>query len=268
MIIIGEKINATRRSIKTAIEKKDAEFLQAAAQAQVAAGAGYLDLNVGTGSGSPAEEIENMRWLIKIVQSVVDKPLVIDTPDPEVVRAGLEALDGRGAMVNSVKADKQILDGVLPLVKKYRAEVVCLAMSGDKISNLIDERLAACRFIFEAAENLAIPDDKLYFDPLVMPVGTGSENGKITLLTLQRIKTEFKEAKTTLGLSNISFGLPLRRLLNRSFLDMAIFSGLDSVIMDAEDKDLMAALKSAEAVSGVDRFCRSYIDFYRKHKLK
>ena len=264
MIIIGEKINATRKSVRSIIQERHEKALASLAKDQAEAGASYIDVNVGTGRGSAADEIEAMKWAVAVVCSAVDKPLCIDSADPPVLEAGLSAVEGRSAMINSTKADEKSLGDILPLAAGYGVPVVALAMDDKGIPETVDGRLTACRMIVEKAREKEIPMGNLFFDPLVLPISTDARQGRVTLDTLAAVKEAFPEARTTMGLSNVSYGLPGRSALNAAFLQMAVYAGLDAVIMDPLDEVMMDAVRSGEALVGKDRHFRKYTRAYRK----
>ncbi len=264
MIVIGEKINATRSQVRGIIEERKTDELVELAQIQAAAGATVIDVNVGTGTGTQDDEIKAMHWAVDVLCQEVDKPLCVDSADPDVLEAGLAAMNGRKSMINSIKADDHFLQAVLPLVAKYQVPVVALAMDDKGIPKTVEGRINACRTIASACLDFKVPTEHLYFDPLVLPVSADATQGKVTLDTLVAIKQTFPEASTTMGLSNISFGLPDRANLNAAFMQMAIFAGLDSAIMDPSNTIMMAAVRTAEALMGKDRHFRRYTRALRK----
>jgi len=267
MIIIGEKINATIPSTREIIAERDTGKLVELAKRQSDAGANYIDVNVGLDTASRDEEKELMKWAVEAVRENVDKPLCIDSGDPEVLEVGL-GLAGENAMVNSAKAEDDNLAEVVPLAAKYSAALVALAMDETGIPKDVEGRLNACGKIAAACEKHGVPVKDVFFDPLVLPVGADIKQGVVTLRTIEGIKEKYPEAKTTMGLSNISFGLPERGMLNVAFLHMAVYAGLDSAIMDPTNEKMVAAGKTAEALVGKDRHCRKYTRAFRKRNKK
>ncbi len=258
MIIIAEKINATRKAVAAIIEERRQDRLADLARQQADAGAAFIDVNVGTGNGTREDEIQSMQWAVTAIYAATDKPLCIDSADAAVIQAGLEAMGGRPAMINSIKADNHCLETVLPLAARYQAPVVALAMDDQGIPKTVQGRIAACRKIASACADHQVPLEQIYFDPLVLPVSTDAGQGKVTLDTLAAIKQTFTGAQTTMGLSNISFGLPGRAALNAAFLQMAVYAGLDSAIMDPANAVMMAAVRAADSLMGRDRHFRRY----------
>jgi len=263
MILIGEKINATLPSVRSIIQNRDEEAISGLAKRQADAGMGFIDVNVGTGVGSQQEEIRSMEWAVEAIQSVVDIPLSIDSSDPAVLKAGLKKRNGRPVMINSTKAERQSLGEIVPLASAYHSSLVALTMDESGIPKTVQDRLDACEKIAEACEKRGVALENVFFDPLVMPIGTDITKGMVTLEAVTEIKKEFPKANTVLGISNISFGLPARRRLNAAFLHMAIYAGLDAAIVDPLDGDLLGEVRAAEVLVGKDRHCRRYTRTFR-----
>jgi len=253
MIIIGERINATRFAIKNALEKRDAEAIKKEARAQADAGADYLDVNGGT---RPEAELDNMGWLCEVVQAEVSLPLCLDSANPAVIEAGLRLHKNGQPMINSISMESGKHERILPLVKQYGARVVALCMDDGGIPKTAAERV----------EVVARAD--IYVDPLVMALSADITAGQVALGTLWGIKARWPEIGATCGLSNISFGLPNRRLLNRTFFAMLMAAGLDSAIIDPLDPQMMAAAKAGPALLGQDEYCMSYLKAYRAKRLE
>lgn len=266
MLIIGEKINSSRKDIKEMVENKNKEFIQELAQKQVEGGAQMLDLNIGTiRKGEP----EDMKWLIKTVQEAVDVPLCIDSPNHKAIEAGLEVYDWRKgkALINSVTAEREKMKLIFPLVKKYKCSVVALTMDERGIPQDSKERFKIADELIRALTNKGIPMEDIYIDPLTLPVSANIQNSNTVLETLKRIKDLHPEVKTIIGLSNISYGLPERKLVNQSFVVLAVASGLDAVILDSTDQKIMALIKATNLLLGKDEFCGQYLKAFREGKL-
>lgn len=264
MIIIGEKINATLKRAREIIVTRDTESLLALAREQAEAGANYIDVNVGTGEGTREDEIKAMRWAVETIQQEVSTPLCIDSADPVVLEEGLAAAKNRPCLINSTKGSKSSLDAVVPLAKKFDSLLIGLAMDETGIPKTAEGRIKACETIAAACEEQGVPVANLFFDPLVVPVSTDGSQGLCTLETLREIKRRFPTAKTTMGLSNISFGLALRPRINQAFMHMAIAAGLDSAVMNPKDMQMIAAIRTAEALTNRDRHCRKYLQAVKK----
>jgi 5-methyltetrahydrofolate--homocysteine methyltransferase len=218
-----------------------------------------LDVNMGA---PLADEAELMTQAVKLIQSVTDLPLVIDSSIIEVLDAGLAAYQGK-ALVNSVTAEDERLDAILPLVKKYGAAVIGLPNDEEEIPEEPERRLELTRKLIHVATGkykLAIED--IVIDPLAMPVGADTLHPTRTLETIALIKQEFG-VNMTLGASNVSFGMPDRHTIGSSFLPIAISHGLTSAIMDARTPQIVRAVKAADLVLGRDEWGASWISDYR-----
>lgn len=264
MLIVGERINTSRKPVAEAAEKRDSDFIIKEAKSQEEAGANFIDVNAGTFA---EREKENLMWLVQTLRDNVSIPLCIDSSDPDVVAAALEYCN-EGTMVNSITAEKDNYAAMLPLMKKYRCRTIALSMDDNGIHNELDKKLDVCFSLIDNLLSEGIDLDNIYVDPLVMAVSTGQDGGVITLNTIAEIRKRFAEVHIICGLSNISFGVPVRSLLNRTFLTMAMTVGLDAVIFDPLDKQMMASLLAANAILGNDSYCREYLSAYRNKKLE
>jgi len=264
MLIIGERINATRPAVKEAIFRRDSDLIKKEARDQAGAGADYIDVNGGT---TPEEELENMLWLCEVVQSAVSAPLCIDSASPGVIEAGLKSHRNGKAMVNSISMEAGKYESILPLVKEHGAGVVALAMDDSGIPRTAKDRLQVVERTVEEAGKHSIPLCDVYVDPLVMALSSDGSAGLMVIEVLQGIRERWPELRTTCGLSNISFGLPDRRLINRTFSAMLMAHGLDSAILDPLDKEMMATIIGGRALLGRDEFCMEYIKAYRAGRL-
>jgi 5-methyltetrahydrofolate corrinoid/iron sulfur protein methyltransferase len=259
MIIIGELINATRESIANAIEERDENFIQELTTAQVEGGASYIDINAGRGL-SLEDEIVDMYWLITAVQEVTDVPLSIDSSSLQVIKETLNAYGNGDVIINSTDATDKKLNEILPLLNEYEdAKLIALPVGEDGIPHDSDGRIELIEKIYRNAIDLSISPDRLFFDPLVLPISINNSNALTTIKTLRKIKSEYPNAKTTIGLSNISYGLPERNLINTSFMTMAVYEGVDSLICGPTNEQLMLNVKASEAVAGRDRSCRNFM---------
>ncbi len=264
MIIIGEKINGTRKRVGEAVINRDGDFIRDLALRQFQNSASYLDINAG---GLPQREPEDMAWLVQTVQQAVpDATLCLDSPNHRALRAGIEKA-ARTPMLNSLSAEQFRIDGVLPLACEFGTELILLPLDDNGIPATAEARLAVVRRLVEMTRKGGIPDEKLFVDPLVMAISTGIENGNITLETCRRIREEFPKVHLTCGLSNISFGMPLRPLLNQAFLVLALQAGMDSAILDPESRELREMMMAAETLLGKDRHCMNFNRAFRAGKI-
>jgi len=260
MKIIGEKINGTRKRVAQAIAERDAEFIKDVARKQAEAGSTWLDVNAGT---HPDKEPGDLIWLIENIQSVVDTPLCLDSANPNALKLAIQAVD-KTPMINSISGEPERLSGILPIVAEHGCPVIALAMDGKKIPETSEKRFEVITQIIKETRALGIPDSNLYFDPLAMTVSTNTQSAVIAFETMQCVREQYPEAHLTIGLSNISFGLPGRSFVNRYFLSLAIQAGLDSAILDPLDREIQAAIMTTDLILGRDKHCLNFIRASRK----
>ena len=257
--VIGERINPTGRK-KLAAEMVEGNFetVKSDALAQVAAGATMLDVNAGVTSVDPNQtEPALLAATVELVQSLVDIPLSIDSSVPAALEAGLQVAKGR-PLVNSVTGEEDRLEIILPLIKKYDVPVVAISNDETGISEDPDVRFAVAKKIVERAQDHGIKAADVVVDPLVMPIGAMNTAGKQVFRLVRRLREELK-VNTTCGASNISFGIPNRRVMNAHFLSMASAVGMTSAIMNPLHKEDMDAIRAANTLNGVDPDCRAWL---------
>jgi 5-methyltetrahydrofolate--homocysteine methyltransferase len=264
MIIVGERINGTRRRIREAVISRRAELIAEEAVSQARAGADYLDVNAGT---DPEREPEDMRWLVQTVQGASDKPLCLDSPNPDALKAGLELHRGQ-ALVNSASAEEGRLQPVLALARAHGARLVGLTLDDSGLPQTAQQRIAIAQKLGQAAQAAGLPLTDLFIDPLARAVGLENDQGGALLEAISGIKQALPGVHVICGLSNISFQMPARRLLNRTFLAMAMAWGLDAAILDPLDQALMATICAGEALLGRDEMCMNYLQSFRAGKLE
>ena len=264
MLIIAERINASRKQIAQATTGGDRAFIQAEAKAQTLAGAHYIDVNAGTFVG---EEADRLKWIVEAVQEATELPLSLDSPDTAVIRAMLPLLK-RAPMINSINLEPSRLEGLLPLVLEYRTKVVALCQAEREMAETTEAKVALAGRLVEKLTGAGVPLDDLYIDPLVYPLSTNPQSAGATLNAIGEIMKRFPGVHTICGLTNVSYGLPARKLVNRAFLAAAITMGLDSAIIDPTDRQLYAMLKAVTLVAGKDDFCMGYIRTFREGRLE
>ena len=259
-VIIGERINPTGRKI-LAEEMKNGDYsrVEADALAQVAAGAAMLDVNAGI---PLADEPGILAESIRLVQSITDVPLSIDSSIIAALEAGLGAYQGK-ALLNSVTGEEERLEAVLPLVKKYGAAVVAISNDEAGISENPDERFDVAKKIIERAADHGIHHSDIVVDPLVMPVGAINSAGRQVLHLVKRLREELK-VNTTCGASNFSFGIPNRKGMDGTFLSMAIAAGMTSAITNPLHEEVMQAVMGSNVVMGHDNNCVRWLKKYRQ----
>lgn len=264
MKIIGEKINGTRKLVGKAIAERDATFIQNLAKKQVEGGAHWLDVNAGT---RPDLEPDDLVWLVNLVQEVTDVPLCLDSANPKALRAAMTVVK-RTPMINSISGEPYRLEGIVPIVAEFKTPVITLCLDDKGIPGTTEGRLEVLARVVELTRGAGIPDENLYIDPLVMTIATNTNAGNIIFETMRSIRQLYPTSHMACGLSNISFGLPVRSLINRNFLALAISAGLDTAIIDPNDRELQAAMYATELLLGRDKHCLGYTRAYRSGKLE
>ncbi len=254
--VIGERINPTgKKRFGQALREHDLNYIMNQAIEQADGGADILDINVGLPG---IDEVEMMKDVVKAVQSVVDLPLQIDSSNLEAIEAGLRLANGR-AIVNSVNAQEDKLDTILPLVKKYGAAVIGLTMDHEGIPDSAQKRYDLASKILKATEEMEIPREDLIIDCLTLTISAQQEQAKETLMAVRRVHDELG-LHCALGVSNISFGLPNRNQITTSFLTQAMNLGLDFPIINPNSKAIMDCVAAYRALSGEDAMCNAYIE--------
>lgn len=268
MLVIAEKINATRKSVAKAMAERDAAFVKNLIHVQDAAGCDYLDLNVGRGGIDSRQAMDDMRWLLDLALDATETPFCVDSSDPKVMNAAAEHLSGRRKwLLNSVNAERESLEKMLPIAAGHKVPLIALAMGGTAVPKEPVARMEACETIYQKAIDLQIPPDQIYFDPLVLPAGADASAPDVAVKTIALIKERFPESKTSVGLSNVSYGLPVRSLVNQAFAVVCVFAGADMAIVDPTDRQMRRIILAAEALSGKDEFCMAYLQAYRQGRL-
>lgn len=263
MIIIGEKINGTLPHVKKAIEDRNDKYIRKLAVDQAEAGADYLDICAGT----PEElEVDTLGWLMDIVQQEVDKPLCIDSPNPRVFERVINFAK-RPGIINSVSEEKDKADMIYSLISGTNWKVIALTCDDEGIPTDTQKRVKIARKLVEKALTNNIRIDDIFIDPLVLTLSTNDDSLLIYLETMKQIKVLYPNIKVTSGLSNISYGMPLRKYINQQFLTIALFSGMDSAIMDPCDPNLIATIYTTQALKGNDKYCRKFLHAYRQKLL-
>jgi cobalamin-dependent methionine synthase I len=263
MIIVGEKINTSRKSIAAAVEAQDVDFISEVAREQAEAGAHYLDVNAGTFLD---QEIDYLCWLVEVVQNEVDLPLCLDSPNPKALSAAIKHCKSE-PMINSISLEKERYEALLPVVTDHPCRVVALCMAETSMPNTVEERVQVGAQLIDELTNKGIPHEKIYLDPLVQPVSVDTGMGTAVLGAIHKIMNEFPGVNTICGLSNISFGLPMRKVINRNFLALCMASGLSAAILDPTDQQLMATLLSTDMLLGRDEYCENFIEGYQSGRI-
>jgi len=261
MFIIGELINGTNPKIASAIKGHDKKIIQKYALDQVTSGSDALDVNCGPASSKP---LVDMPWLVETIQEVTDKTLCLDSSKPDVIREGLKA-SRNPTIINSTTADIEKLNILIPLAKQYKSKLIGITISSKGIPQNKDQRVELAATIVAYCQENDFDIENLYLDPIVMPINMAQGQMKDILKAIKEFKILAQPSpKTVLGLSNISQGTHNHSLINRTFLTMAVASGLDSAILNSKDKTLMDTLITAELILNKNIYCDSYLEAYRK----
>jgi len=264
LIIVGERLNSSRRVILEALHKKDAEYLCSQAVAQEKANAAYIDLNA---AAMMDKEIDTLCWAIPLLQRTVKVPLALDTPNPHAMEAALKAHQGR-ALLNSLSGDRAALEALIPLIKRYRPRVIALCLDKEGPPENADIAVSRAQKMADILQSAGLQLGDIFIDPLVRPIGVDHASGMVFLESVARIKNALPGVKTIAGVSNASFGLPQRRLINRTLLLLAMAKGLDAAICDPLDADVQASLAASEALLGQDPSLKKYLSYIREQAKK
>ena len=263
MIIVGEKINTSRKMVEEAVSKSDASFIGELASTQAAAGATYIDVNAGT---FLEQEADRLCWLVETVQKAVDLPLSLDSASPGALAAAMKIHKGE-PLINSISLEEERLEALLPVITGQPCVVVALCMGKTAMPTTTEERVQVGSELIEILRASGFALDKIYVDPLVQPVSVDIKMGIATLGAIGKIMGDFPGVNTICGLSNISYGLPERRLINRNYLALGMSYGLSAVIMDPTDRQLMNTLLTVEMLLGRDEYCGNFIDAYQNGQI-
>ena len=264
MIIIGELINASRKTIGNAIEARDAATIQKVAEEQQAAGANFIDVNAGIFVG---REPEYLAWLVQTVQTVTEVPCTIDSPNPKAIEAALAVHRGI-PMINSISLEKERYDNMVPIIAGTDMKVIALCMSDEGMPETVEDRLKIADKLVNGLLQHNVNIENIFVDPLVQPLSVNHDFGMEFINAVEQIMQRFKGIHTACGLSNISYGLPARRFLNQTFMVMAITKGMDAVIVNPLDKKMMANIIAAETLVGKDEYSMNYLQAYRAGKFE
>jgi 5-methyltetrahydrofolate--homocysteine methyltransferase len=263
MIIIGEKINGTIPVVKEAIEKRDAAFIADRAVKQTEAGAHFIDVCAST---APEYEIETLKWLMEVVQDATDTPICIDSPNPRVIEAVFKYANKPG-MLNSISEEGDKCEVLLPLMEGNTWEVVGLTCDNNGIPTDLQTKVNITKSMVEKAAKYGITPDRIHIDPCVMALSTENNSLLNFAAEIKAIKEMYPTIHVTGAISNISFGLPIRALLNKTCMAFAIQAGMDSAVMDPMNRDMMGTIFATYALLGKDKHCRKYSKAYRAQQI-
>jgi cobalamin-dependent methionine synthase I len=265
VLIIGESINGTTQKVGEAILDRNESFLRELARTQYECGAHLLDVNAGVASGN---EVEDLPWLVEIVQKEVPIPLMLDSANPEALKTALSVYHhSEPPILNSISGEEEKWNKIFPVIAERKCKIVVLLMDGHGIPKTVEERIEVADKLFQRLAKMGIPPDYVYFDPLVLSIAVETEAALVTLETIRTIRSRFPNTHTICGVSNISMGLPGRKLINRTFLTMAIASGLDTLLIDVRDQPLMSSIYTSKVLTHQDPYCLEYLKAYREKKI-
>ena len=253
--VIGERINTSRKNVQEACAQRDAGYIVDDVKKQQAAGAAYIDVNAGARIG---HESEDMKWLLEVIQPVVDLPLALDSPDPAVLEMAYAAVD-HTPMINSISLEKERFDTMMPFLEGKACKVVALCMDDTGMPASSEDIMNRADTLVKELNNIDIDTGSIYVDPLVQPISTDTNKGKMVLDAVRGIKAMYPEVHVTGGLSNISYGLPQRKIINRIFVALMMDAGMNSAIIDPLDVKIMATIKTADMLLGNDAFCSAFL---------
>lgn len=265
MLIIGERINSTRAQIQIAIKDRNAAYILKEVHRQVDAGADFIDVNCAMSLG---DEVQDIDWVISVIQSdLKGASICLDSPNYLAIERGIKVFKAIGEIfINSITGDDSRIKNIVPLAKARDAKLIALTMDEFGMPNTAEERVKAAANILAKVKKLGFKEESLYFDPLIRPISTEPEQAREFLRSISMIKSLGK-VKTICGLSNVSYGLPNRKVINSVFMAMAIHSGLDAAILDPTDKNIMSSIAAARALTCKDEYCAEYIKAFREGKL-
>jgi len=263
MLVVGERINSSRKGIKAAIKDRDTAFIAREARDQADAGAHVIDVNTAT---LLDEEVESLKWAVQLIQDSVHVPICVDSPNP-MAMAGALPLCKEKAMVNSITAETERYATLISLIQEYKPNVVGLCTDDRGMPDTAEDRIRIASNLIEKLTNDGVPIGDIYIDPVVTPVSTDTRYGMAALDAIAAIMKRFPGVHTICGLSNVSYGLPNRKQVNQMFLVMAMTKGLDGVILDPCDRRIMANLVTTMTLLGRDEFCMNYLAAFRQGKF-
>ena len=260
MIIIGEKLNGSIPSMGKAIAAKDEARIKDLAKKQADAGANYLDI---CASVAVDAEVETLKWMVDLVQSVTDVPISLDSPSPETLAQALSFCDKPG-IVNSVSGEGNKIDLIFPLIADTKWGCIALLCDDRGIPKSVEQRMETFEHIMGKAKEFGIAPSRLYIDPLVVTLSANETALTHFAECTRQVKAQYPDIHITSGLSNVSFGLPVRKLINMAFMILAMGAGMDSAIVDPTNKDMLGIIYAAEALLERDEYCLEYIGAYKE----
>ncbi|MCG8633647.1 MAG: dihydropteroate synthase [Desulfobacterales bacterium] len=262
--VIGERINTSRKSVQAAVAERDASYIIDDVKRQQGAGANYIDVNAGARIG---HEKEDMEWLLDTIQPVATIPLTLDSPDPAILEMAFTMVK-KPPMINSISLEKERFNSMMPFLEGKDCKVIALCMDDSGMPDSCDDIVARAKTLIEELNAIGIATANIYVDPLIQPISTDSNKGVMVLDAVRAIKAGYPEVHITGGLSNISYGLPQRHIINRTFITLMMDAGMDSAIIDPLDRKIMAAIHTTDMLLGNDQFCMGYLKGVRSGAIE
>ncbi len=262
--VIGERINTSRKKVQAAVVARDVTYIQEDVKSQQEAGAHFIDVNGGARIG---HEQEDMQWLLEAIAAVSIVPICLDSPDPAILEMAY-AMVKEQPMINSISLEKERFEAMMPFLKGKKCKIVALCMDDSGMPNSSADIFKRAEQLVTELEGIGMIQDDIYLDPLVQPISTDSSKGTMVLDAVRQIKKKFPEVHITGGLSNISYGLPERKIINRTFVALMMAAGMDSAIIDPLDEKIMSTIRIADMLNGHDNFCMNYLKGVRAGMIK
>ncbi|BHH83481.1 dihydropteroate synthase [Desulforhopalus sp. 52FAK] len=253
--VIGERINTSRKLVQEAVAMRNGDYIIDDVKRQQEAGATFIDVNAGARIG---HETEDMKWLLETIQPVIDLPLALDSPDPKVLEMAFGMVN-KEPLVNSISLEKERFDAMMPFLDGKACKIIALCMDDAGMPGSAQDIIERAERLVKELVAIGIPVSSIYVDPLVQPISTDTNKGTMVLDAVRGIKNLYPEIHITGGLSNISYGLPQRKIINRTFVTLMMDAGMDSAIIDPLDAKIMATIQTADMLLGNDRFCGNYL---------
>jgi cobalamin-dependent methionine synthase I len=262
--VIGERINTSRKLVQAAVADRVADYIIMDVTKQQEAGANFIDVNAGARIG---HEEEDMKWLLDTIQPIATVPLTLDSPDPAILEMAFQMVE-KTPMINSISLEKERFDSMMPFLSGKECKVIALCMDDAGMPGSATDIVDRAKKLVEELNAIGIETGNIYVDPLVQPISTDSNKGTMVLDAVRAIKVDFPEVHITGGLSNISYGLPQRHIINRTFVTLMMDAGMDSAIIDPLDKKIMATIRTADMLLGKDQYCMNYLKGARAGQIE
>ncbi len=262
--VIGERINTSRKKVQAAVADRDAVYIETDVKMQMTAGADFIDVNAGARIG---HEEEDMEWLLDTILPVTNVPLCLDSPDPGILAMAYSKVD-KTPMINSISLEKERFDTMMPFLEGRECKIVGLCMDDNGMPTSSKDIIGRAHTLISELGAIGFDPEAIYIDPLVQPISTDITKGNMVLDAVRQIKAGCPDVHITGGLSNISYGLPQRKIINRTFVSLMMAAGMDSAIMDPLDSSIMATIRTADMLLGKDDYCMAYLKGVRSGAIQ